>query len=329
MSDLLVVDRLTTRIETARGTVVPVDDVSLRLPAGGALGLVGESGSGKSMTAFSILRLFPTPAASLASGRVLLDGDDLTAVDEASLRRVRGRRVGMVFQDPSTYLDPVLTVGEQVAEAWAAHFGWDGAWERAVEALDQVGLPEPAETARRFPHELSGGMRQRVAIAQAIICRPQLLIADEPTTALDVTVQAQILDLLRTLRAEMGMALMLITHDLGVVAETCELVAVMYAGKIVETGPVMRLFLAPQHPYTQGLLASAVSVQQTQVITRAMEGSVPDLRAPPPGCRFHPRCPHAMPICRVQPPPLLRVGPGHDVACWLHDPAATAGEGAT
>ncbi len=327
MSDLLVVDRLTTRIETARGTVVPVDDVSLRLPAGSALGLVGESGSGKSMTAFSIVRLFPTAAARLASGRVLLDGDDLSAMDDAGLRRVRGRRIGMVFQDPSTYLDPVLTVGEQVAEAWATHFGWEGAWERAVEALGQVGLPDPAETARRFPHELSGGMRQRVVIAQAIVCRPQLLIADEPTTALDVTVQAQILDLLRHLRARMGMSLLLITHDLGVVAEMCELVAVMYAGRIVEAGPAMRVFLAPQHPYTQGLLASAVSVQQAQAITRAMEGSVPDLRAPPSGCRFHPRCPPAMPPCRVEAPPLLRVGPGHDAACWLHDPAVAAGEG--
>ncbi len=327
MSDLLVVDRLTTRIETARGTVVPVDDVSLRLPAGSALGLVGESGSGKSMTAFSIVRLFPTAAARLASGRVLLDGDDLSAMDEAGLRRVRGRRIGMVFQDPSTYLDPVLTVGEQVAEAWASHFGWEGAWERAVQALGQVGLPEPAETARRFPHELSGGMRQRVVIAQAIVCRPQLLIADEPTTALDVTVQAQILDLLRHLRAQMGMTLLLITHDLGVVAEMCELVAVMYAGRIVEAGPAMRIFLAPQHPYTQGLLASAVSVQQAQAITRAMEGSVPDLRAPPGGCRFHPRCPHAMPTCRAEVPPLFRVGPGHDAACWLHDPAVVAREG--
>jgi oligopeptide/dipeptide ABC transporter ATP-binding protein len=327
MSDLLVVDRLTTRIETARGTVVPVDDVSLRLPAGSALGLVGESGSGKSMTAFSVIRLFPTPAARLTSGRVLLDGDDLTAMDEAGLRRVRGRRIGMVFQDPSTYLDPVLTVGEQVAEAWATHFGWEGAWERAVQALGQVGLPEPAETARRFPHELSGGMRQRVVIAQAIICRPQLLIADEPTTALDVTVQAQILDLLRRLRAQMGMTLLLITHDLGVVAEMCELVAVMYAGKIVEAGPAMRVLLAPQHPYTQGLLASAVSVHRAQAITRAMEGSVPDLRVPPPGCRFHPRCPHAMPICRAEAPPPFPVGPGHDAACWLHDSAVVAREG--
>jgi oligopeptide transport system ATP-binding protein len=327
MSDLLVIEHLTTRIETAQGTVVPVDDVSLRIPAGSALGLVGESGSGKSMTAFSIVRLFPTAAARVVSGRVLLDGVDLCAMDEVGLRRVRGRHIGMVFQDPSTYLNPVLTVGEQVAEAWAAHFGWKGAWARAVQALEQVGLPEPAQTARRFPHELSGGMRQRVIIAQAIVCQPQLLIADEPTTALDVTVQAQILDLLRHLRAQMGMTLLLITHDLGVVAEMCELVAVMYAGRIIEEGPAVRVFLAPQHPYTQGLLASAVTVHQAQSITRAMEGSVPDLRAPPPGCRFHPRCPHAMPICRAEVPPLLPVGPGHNAACWLHDRAVVAREG--
>jgi len=326
MSDLLVLDHLTTRIDTARGSLVPVDDVSLRVPAGNAVGLVGESGSGKSMTAFSIVRLFPTTAARVQSGRVFLDGQDLMTLDEAALRRVRGRRVGMVFQDPSTYLDPVLTVGEQVAEAWAMHFGWAGAWERAVEALGQVGLPEPAETARRFPHELSGGMRQRAIIAQAIVCRPQLLIADEPTTALDVTIQAQILDLLRQLRAQMGMTLLLITHDLGVVAEMCEIVAVMYAGRIVEVGPAQQVFLSPRHPYTQGLLASAVSVQQAQVITRVMEGSVPDLRHPPAGCRFHPRCPHVMPTCRTEVPPMFACE-GQTAACWLHDPAVVAREG--
>ena len=326
MSDLLVLDHLTTRIDTARGSLVPVDDVSLHVPAGSAVGLVGESGSGKSMTAFSIVRLFPTTAARVQSGRVFLDGQDLMTLDEAALRRVRGRRVGMVFQDPSTYLDPVLTVGEQVAEAWAMHFGWEGAWERAVEALGQVGLPEPAETARRFPHELSGGMRQRAIIAQAIVCRPQLLIADEPTTALDVTIQAQILDLLRQLRAQMGMTLLLITHDLGVVAEMCEIVAVMYAGRIVEVGPAQPVFLSPRHPYTQGLLASAVSVQQAQVITRVMEGSVPDLRHPPAGCRFHPRCPHVMPTCRTEVPPLIGCGEGQTAACWLHDPTVVARE---
>ncbi|HXF82274.1 MAG TPA: ABC transporter ATP-binding protein [bacterium] len=327
MTDLLVVDNLTTRIRTSRGTVTPVDGVSLRVREGGAVGLVGESGSGKSMTAFSILRLFPTPSAWVAGGRVLFDGRDLTALPESELRAVRGREVAMVFQDPATYLDPVLTVGEQVAEAWAAHHGWRGAWARAVEALGLVGLPDPAETARRFPHELSGGMRQRVLIAQAIVCRPKLLIADEPTTALDVTIQAQILDLLRGLRARLGMALLLITHDLGVVAEMCEETAVMYAGGVVESGPTESVFARPAHPYTQGLLASAISVQQAQQITKTIEGAVPDLRDPPPGCRFHPRCPHAMPVCRAETPPVFRVAEEHAAACWLLDPAAAAVRG--
>ena len=319
MSDLLAVEHLTTRIRTARGVVTPVDDVSLVVPSGGAVGLVGESGSGKSMTAFSILRLFPTASARVEAGRVLFDGKDLTALDEDTLRRVRGREIAMVFQDPATYLNPVLTVGEQVAEAWASHYGWDGAWAKAVEALGLVGLPDPGETARRFPHELSGGMRQRALIAQAIVCRPRLLIADEPTTALDVTIQAQILDLLRSLRAQLGMALLLITHDLGVVAEMCDIVAVMYAGRIVELGPTDRVFASPAHPYTQGLLASAISVQQRQEITKAIEGAVPDLHDPPPGCRFHPRCPFVMPECRTETPPAFQIERDHTAACWLRD----------
>jgi oligopeptide/dipeptide ABC transporter ATP-binding protein len=321
---LLILDHLTTRIATPLGTVTPVDDVSVSVPAGGAVGLVGESGSGKSMTAFSIMRLFPTTTARVAGGRVLFDGRDLAQLGDGELRQVRGRDIAMVFQDPTTYLNPVLTIGEQVAEAWAMHHGWDGARARAEEALGLVGLPDPVETAGRHPHELSGGMRQRAVIAQAIVCRPKLLIADEPTTALDVTIQAQILDLLRRLRAELGMALLLITHDLGVVAEMCETVAVMYAGRLVEIGPVEQVFAGPAHPYTQGLLSSAISVQQTQQITRAMEGSVPDLRDPPRGCRFHPRCPFVMPTCTLDAPPMLAAGSGQTAACWLHDPEAVA-----
>jgi oligopeptide/dipeptide ABC transporter ATP-binding protein len=326
MSDLLTIENLTTRIRTSRGTVTPVDGVWLRVPAGGAVGLVGESGSGKSMTAFSILRLFPTASARVESGRVIFDGQDLTKLDVTALRAVRGHEIAMVFQDPATYLDPVLTIGEQAAEAWAVHHGWDGAWVRAVEALGLVGLPDPRETARRFPHELSGGMRQRAMIAQAIVCRPKLLIADEPTTALDVTIQAQILDLLRDLRGRLGMALLLITHDLGVVAEMCDTVVVMYAGRMVEVGPAADVFASPAHPYTQGLLSSAISVQQTQQITKAMEGSVPDLRDPPRGCRFHPRCPYVMPVCREQTPPDFPAGLEHTAACWLLD-AARGAEG--
>jgi oligopeptide/dipeptide ABC transporter ATP-binding protein len=326
MADLLVLENLTTHIATSLGAVTPVDDVSFAVPAGAAVGLVGESGSGKSMTAFSIMRLFPTAVARVAGGRVLFDGRDLTKLSDQEMRLVRGQEIAMVFQDPTTYLNPVLTVGEQVAEAWAMHHGWNGAGERAVEALGSVGLPDPGETAKRHPHELSGGMRQRAVIAQAIVCRPKLLIADEPTTALDVTIQAQILDLLRRLRVELGMALLLITHDLGVVAEMCETVAVMYAGRLVEIGPADQVFASPAHPYTQGLLSSAISVQQTQQITRSMEGSVPDLRDPPPGCRFHPRCPFVMPTCRVEVPPMLAAGPHQTAACWLHDQDVVARE---
>ncbi len=324
---LLELDNLITRLSMPWGMVTPVDSVSLRIPVGGAVGLVGESGSGKSMTAFSILRLFPTMAARIESGRVLFGGRDLRLLSDLEMREVRGQQVAMIFQDPTTYLDPVLTIGEQVAEAWAMHHGWGHAYAQAVEALAQVGLPDPAETAKRYPHELSGGMRQRVVIAQATICRPQLLIADEPTTALDVTIQAQILELIQRLRHQLGMALLLITHDLGIVAETCETVAVMYAGRIVEQGPTEQIFFSPGHPYTQGLLAGAISVQQTQTITRAMEGAVPDLRALPSGCRFHPRCPFVMPICHLKSPPMLPCGDDQVAACWLHDPAVMMRKG--
>lgn len=324
---LLELDNLITRLNMPSGTVTPVDGVSLRVPVGGGVGLVGESGSGKSMTAFSILRLFPTMAARIESGRVLFGGRDLRSLSDREMREVRGQQVAMIFQDPTTYLDPVLTVGEQVAEAWAVHYGWDHVHERVLDALAQVGLPEPAETARRYPHELSGGMRQRIVIAQATICRPKLLIADEPTTALDVTIQAQILELIQRLRRQLGMALLLITHDLGIVAETCETVAVMYAGRIVEQGPTEQIFSTPGHPYTQGLLAGAISVQQTQTITRAMEGAVPDLREPPSGCRFHPRCPFVMPICRLESPPMLPSGDDQVAACWLHDPSVMRRKG--
>jgi peptide/nickel transport system ATP-binding protein/oligopeptide transport system ATP-binding protein len=324
---LLEVDHLITRLHTPWGTVTPVDNISLRVPVGGSVGLVGESGSGKSMTAFSILRLFPTMAARIESGRVLLAGRDLRSLSDREMREIRGQQVAMIFQDPATYLDPVLTVGEQVAEAWAMHHGWDQAHERVLDALAQVGLPDPAETAKRYPHELSGGMRQRVVIAQATICGPKLLIADEPTTALDVTIQAQILELIQRLRQRLGMALLLITHDLGIVAETCETVAVMYAGQIVEQGPTEQIFSTPGHPYTQGLLSGAISVQQTQTITRAMEGAVPDLRELPSGCRFHPRCPFVMPICRFQSPPMLPCGDDQVAACWLHDPAVMMRKG--
>jgi oligopeptide/dipeptide ABC transporter ATP-binding protein len=324
---LLEIEDLHTHIATPRGVVRAVDGVSLCVPRGGAVGLVGESGSGKSMTGFSVLRLFPTARARIVRGRIRLAGCDLLALDDEAMRRVRGGEIAMVFQDPATFLNPVLPVGRQVAEAYAMRGGWPRARERALEALALVGLPDPDRLYHRFPHELSGGMRQRVVIAMATVCRPLLLIADEPTTALDVTIQAQILELLARLRRELGMALLLITHDLGIVAEVCETVAVMYAGRIVESGPADRVFAQPGHPYTQGLLASALSVEEVRPITRVMEGTVPDLAALPRGCRFHPRCPFVMDRCRTDDPPDLTLGPGHVAACWLHD-AAVAGGGA-
>jgi oligopeptide/dipeptide ABC transporter ATP-binding protein len=316
---LLEIENLHTRIATPRGEVRAVDGVSLAIHAGAAVGLVGESGSGKSMTGFSILRLFPTARARITSGRVVLGGRDLLALPDDAMRRVRGGDVAMVFQDPTTFLNPVLQVGRQVAEAYAMRFGWAQARARAVEALALVGLPDPGGMYDRFPHELSGGMRQRVVIAMATVCRPSLLIADEPTTALDVTIQAQILDLLQGLRRELGMALLLITHDLGVVAEVCETVHVMYAGRIVESGPADAVFSSPAHPYTQGLLAGALSIEEARPITRVMEGTVPDLARMPSGCRFHPRCPMVMDRCRTDDPPAFDMGSGHRAACWLHE----------
>ncbi len=323
-SAFLQITDLHTHIHTPRGIVRAVDGISLTIPAGGAAGLVGESGSGKSMTGFSILRLFPTSGAQIVGGRVLLDGRDLLELPEEHMRRVRGGDVAMVFQDPATYLNPVLSVGRQVAEAYAMHFGWEHAAEKAVEALGLVGLPDPAEMFHRFPHELSGGMRQRAVIAMATVCRPRLLIADEPTTALDVTIQAQILELLQRLRRDLGMALLLITHDLGIVAEVCETVYVMYAGRIVEHAPADALFANPGHPYTQGLLAGALTIDEARPITRVLEGAVPDLARLPGGCRFHPRCPAVMSRCLTDDPPDLPVGPRHRAACWLHAAAVAS-----
>lgn len=315
---LLLIEDLHTHILTTRGVVRAVDGISLSLPRGSAAGLVGESGSGKTMTGFSILRLFPTDAARVVRGRIELSGRDLLSLTDEEMRRVRGGDVAMIFQDPTTYLNPVMPVGQQVAEAYAVRHGWAQARQKAVEALGIVGLPDPGETYRRFPHELSGGMRQRAVIAMAIVCRPALLIADEPTTAVDVTIQAQILDVLQRLRQEMGMALLLITHDLGVVAEVCETVHVMYAGRIVESAPAEALFASPGHPYTQGLLAATLSIDEARPITRVMEGAVPDLARLPRGCRFHPRCPAVMERCRIEDPPAFRLGPHHLAACWLH-----------
>jgi peptide/nickel transport system ATP-binding protein len=323
---VLELRELVTEIRSVRGLVRPVDRVSLRVEAGQVVGLVGESGSGKSMTAFSVMRLFPTRAARVVSGEARLRGRDLTTLHDDAMRAVRGREVGMIFQDPASFLNPVLTVGRQLEQQLRSHGLGHRAGERIAELLGDVGLAP--EIARRFPHELSGGQAQRVGIASALACRPALVIADEPTTALDVTIQAQVLRLMARLQREQGVAMLLITHDLGVVAEVCDHVYVMYAGHIVEEAPVEALFAHPQHPYTQGLLSGVLDLLEPKPIEVAIAGSVPDLAQPPSGCRFHPRCPFVMDVCSRDTPPLLRTAQGH-AACWLHDPDHAAGSGAS
>ena len=316
---LLQVRDLHTRFETAAGPLRPVDGVSFELSAGGTLGVVGESGSGKTMTALSILRLLPAGAGRIESGQICFDGKDLLALPEREMRGLRGKRIAMVFQEPMTSLNPVYSVARQIGEVLRLHEGMSrsDARARSIELLRVVGIPDPERRVDSYPHELSGGMRQRVMIAMAIACRPQLLIADEPTTALDVTIQAQILELLARLRQELGMAVLLITHDLGVVAEFAEEVLVMYAGTVVERAKASVLFAAPQHPYTQGLLASAPSRQAGRKRLATIAGVVPDLAHLPGGCRFRERCVRAIARCAESEPPLLDSGEGRKVACFV------------
>ncbi len=315
---LLTVDDLRVHLFTSRGVVRAVDGVAFSLRAGEALGIVGESGCGKTMTALSLMRLIPSPPARIVSGRILFDGDDVVTLDEPRLRALRGNAMAMIYQDPMTTLNPVFTVGEQIAEAVRLHRNAtrSAAWARAVEMLELVGIPDPPRCAQSYPHQLSGGMRQRAVIAMALACHPKLLIADEPTTALDMTIQAQILDLMRRLQQELGTAIILITHDLGVIADLVDTVVVMYAGKVVERAPVKRLFAAPRHPYTQGLLRSVPSLETREHRMRTIEGTVPSAYAMPQGCRFHPRCTMARDVCRTEEPPLVRDGAGGEAACW-------------
>jgi peptide/nickel transport system ATP-binding protein len=300
-----------------------VRDVSFHVSRGESFGLVGESGCGKSLTAMSILRLLPEPAVRIASGEILFEGVDLAHASEPALRQVRGRRIAMIFQEPSTALNPVQTIADQVGEPLRIHEGLSRrqAHARAIELMEEVGIPAAAQRARAYPHQLSGGMKQRATIAMALACRPRLLIADEPTTALDVTVQAQILELLARLGRERQMSLLLITHDLGVVAETCDDVAVMYAGRIVEQAPVAQLFAAPRHPYTVGLLRAVPQAESTNPAHRApggdqrgrlqeIAGTVPPLATLPPGCAFGDRCPRVQDDCRAAVPPLNPVAGG-------------------
>jgi oligopeptide/dipeptide ABC transporter ATP-binding protein len=319
---LLEVRDLRTWFHTEEGVGRAVDGISFAVDRGETLGLVGESGCGKSVCALSVMRLVQQPPGRIESGQVLLDGRNLLVLTEDEMCSVRGNEIAMVFQEPMTSLNPVLTCGYQIAEAVLLHQRVTGreARQRAVEMLRRVGIPAPEQRVDEYPHQLSGGMRQRVMIAMALSCHPDLLIADEPTTALDVTIQAQILDLLQHLQDELGMAMLLITHDLGVVAETADRVAVMYAGRIVEQADTDGLFARPRHPYTQGLLHSVPRLDQQRERLEIIPGTVPDAREFPSGCRFAPRCPLAEDRCRRQEPVLESRGEAHQVACWKAGP---------
>jgi len=314
---LLDVRDLRVAVRLDEHAAAAVDGVSFALERGKVLGLVGESGCGKSMTALALMRLLP-PAAWVAGGTARFEGRDLLTLPERELRRLRGAEIAMIFQEPMTALNPLMTAGAQVAEAVGLHqpLGRRAAWARAVELLAEVGIPDAARRASDYPHQLSGGMRQRVMIAMAISCAPKLLIADEPTTALDVTIQAGILELLGRLRRERGMALLLITHDLGVVAAEADDVAIMYAGRIVERAPVQDVFAQPRHPYTAALLRSMPVLGVHRERLDAIPGQVPPLGRQASGCAFRDRCPRAQDDCATAPPPLASVGPGHEVACY-------------
>jgi oligopeptide transport system ATP-binding protein len=337
MAPLLEVRDLVTHFETGEGVVRAVDGVSFALGPGEAMGLVGESGCGKSVTALSLMRLIATPPGRIVGGQVLLDGRDLLALSDRAMRRVRGAEVAMIFQDPMTSLNPVLPISLQIGEALALHRGLagDAARRRTVELLDMVGIPAARSRLDDYPHQFSGGMRQRVMIAIAIACEPKLLIADEPTTALDVTIQAQILDLLRQLRQQLGMTLILITHDLGVVAGICDAVNVMYAGRIVESGDVETIFDEPRHPYTLGLLRSVPRIDEPRRERLIpIDGLPPTLMDLPPGCPFAPRCAFRVDCCADEAPALEPVDDAdpsageHRIACWVDVGTTAARAGA-
>jgi len=319
---LLDVRGLRTYFHVMDGTVKAVDGVDFSIPRGGTVGLVGESGCGKSVTAHSIMRLIDIPPGEIAGGQIMFDGRDLLQLPMKEMRKVRGGEIAMIFQEPMTSLNPVFTIGDQISEAVSLHsdVSKKEARNRAVEALTLVGVSAPERRVKQYPHELSGGMRQRAMIAMALSCNPKLLIADEPTTALDVTIQAQILELIKELQARTGTALLLITHDLAVVAETVETIAVMYAGRIVETGKVDQVLLSPQHPYTQGLLSSIPGVKKRGEALSVIKGVVPNPFRMPPGCKFEPRCPYSWDKCALSEPDLLPAASGAVSRCFLHAP---------
>ncbi|HSL93112.1 MAG TPA: ABC transporter ATP-binding protein [Bacillota bacterium] len=322
MNDILLdVQNLKTSFRDKDGKMVPaVDGVSFHVKRGETLGIVGESGCGKSVTSLSIMRLIAEPPGQVKADHILFDGVDLLSLGKDKMRDIRGNDISMIFQEPMTSLNPVFTIGHQIAEAVELHqkLSPEKAMLQAVEMLRKVGIPSPEKRAREYPHQLSGGMRQRVMIAMALCCNPKLLIADEPTTALDVTIQAQILDLIRDLRDDMGMSIILITHDLGVVAETVERILVMYAGKVVEEATTIELFENPRHPYTEGLLNSIPQLcERKDERLYVIEGTVPHPLHMPKGCRFNPRCPYAQDKCRAEAPELTKVADGHQVSCWF------------
>jgi oligopeptide/dipeptide ABC transporter ATP-binding protein len=322
---LLEICNLRTHFKTPHGTVRAVDDVSFDVGSGEVLGIVGESGCGKSVLSLSILRLLPMPPAFFAGGKIIFEDRDLLRATAEEVRKIRGNRISMIFQEPMSALNPVFTIGNQLSEVFRVHWSLSGskALAKSVEMLEKVGVPAPHRRAREYPYQLSGGMRQRVMIAMALACRPALLIADEPTTALDVTIQAQILDLMGQLREELGTAIVIISHDLGVIAETADRVAVMYTGQIMESTDTLSLFATPLHPYTQGLMKAipslAAGAGQTELYEIA--GVVPSLSDLPTGCPFNPRCPQVDAICCQEKPGLREVADGHRVACWMVDHA--------
>ncbi|MDH5637018.1 MAG: ABC transporter ATP-binding protein [Nitrospinota bacterium] len=321
MPELLELDNLRVHFRTSEGLAPAVDGVSYSVGHGSMVGLVGESGCGKTVTSLAILKLIQKPG-HIAGGKMLFEGEDLVPMPEPAMRRIRGNRIAMIFQEPMTALNPVFTIGNQIEEAITLHMdvGRKEARDRAVETLVKVGIPSPEKRIDDYPHQLSGGMRQRAMIAMALSCDPELLIADEPTTALDVTIQAQILDLMIQMKESYGASVLLITHNLGVVAQTCQKVVVMYAGKVVESADVKTLFANPAHPYTEGLLNSLPSPKNagSKMKLTEIKGQVPSLHALPKGCYYHPRCPKVMDICKQQEPELKSIGPDQQAACWLH-----------
>jgi oligopeptide/dipeptide ABC transporter ATP-binding protein len=316
---LLSVEDLKTHFFTDAGVVKAVDGVTYRIRKGRTLGVVGESGCGKSVTALSIMRLIPDPPGRIVGGRIMFGAEDLAALPLSRMRQIRGKDIGMIFQEPMTSLNPVFTVGYQIMEPAVLHLKVkpDEARRLAIEVLGKVGIPSPERRIDEYPHQLSGGMRQRVMIAMSLVCNPRLLIADEPTTALDVTIQAQILDLIRSLQERFGMSVLVITHDLGVVAELAHEVVVMYAGKIVEHADVDTLFAEPRHPYTIGLFHARPRLSSHKERLATIAGEVPNPLAFPSGCKFHPRCPFAFDRCKAEEPPVSELGGGHTASCWL------------